>query len=563
MVPSTAILDSRRAADIEVRLIVMSVFAVVAAVAAGSVVIYFFCGGHLIYSLDDPYISLALGWHIGHGHYGLNDGEPASPSSSILYPLLLAGFAWTSLQEWIPLLVNTLAAAATAAIFVAILCRYAIITPRDQLLPSTFLILSLCVAINGIGLVFTGLEHSAHAMTSVAVVFGLACVIEGENLPIWLIPAIVLLPLWRFEGLALAGSAIFALTCVGHWKSGVTAASLILLTLGAYMIVMTNLGLPLVPSSVMVKSSFLALSADGSLDALSFLQRAAQDVYVYKPAWAILVLVLLLAGHPFLRQRGIISSLGRHPLSLPREWLLVFSISSALLAHVLFGGWGWMYRYEAYAAAFGLAGVLIVWHGEVARLFAGRRTWTKGVLTAMVLLAFDCHYLWGTIKTPFVARGIYEEQYQMHRFAVDFYKGPVAVNDLGWVSYGNPNYVLDLWGLGSEPARKARLVTREPGWVDRLVRAHGVGVAMIYPEWFGDEVPREWRRLATEVPADRTIFGHPLGIEQVTYYSTSTAATPEVIAALKRFAQAADQGAELHLYFDASPVGEALGEDKK
>src|SRR5258707_13207313 len=68
------------------------------------------CHGHLIYSLDDPYISLALGEQIARGHYGINAAEASSPSSSILYPFLLAGFAWTRWQEFVPAILNTLAA---------------------------------------------------------------------------------------------------------------------------------------------------------------------------------------------------------------------------------------------------------------------------------------------------------------------------------------------------------------------------------------------------------------------------------------------------------------------
>ena len=42
-----------------------------------------FAGGVLIYSLDDPYIHLALARTIQQGGYGINVGEWASPSSSI------------------------------------------------------------------------------------------------------------------------------------------------------------------------------------------------------------------------------------------------------------------------------------------------------------------------------------------------------------------------------------------------------------------------------------------------------------------------------------------------
>jgi hypothetical protein len=47
-------------------------------------------GGAFGFSLDDPYIHLALASHILDGHYGINPNEAAAPSSSILFPFLVA-----------------------------------------------------------------------------------------------------------------------------------------------------------------------------------------------------------------------------------------------------------------------------------------------------------------------------------------------------------------------------------------------------------------------------------------------------------------------------------------
>lgn len=82
------------------------VLALLAIIAATTVAILLLCHGKLIYTLDDPYISLALSDQIAHGHYGINATEPASPSSSILYPFLLALFAWAPWQDWAPLIIT-------------------------------------------------------------------------------------------------------------------------------------------------------------------------------------------------------------------------------------------------------------------------------------------------------------------------------------------------------------------------------------------------------------------------------------------------------------------------
>ncbi|MBL6455010.1 hypothetical protein JMJ55_06720 [Belnapia sp. T6] len=50
--------------------------------------------GQFAYTLDARYTHLALAEPILQGTYGLNEGEPASPSSSILYPFLPALLSW-------------------------------------------------------------------------------------------------------------------------------------------------------------------------------------------------------------------------------------------------------------------------------------------------------------------------------------------------------------------------------------------------------------------------------------------------------------------------------------
>ena len=69
--------------------------------------------GHFAYVIDDPYIHLALSERIAHGHYGLNPGEAVAPASSILWPFLLAPFAFFEWHSLVPLVLCSLAAVIT------------------------------------------------------------------------------------------------------------------------------------------------------------------------------------------------------------------------------------------------------------------------------------------------------------------------------------------------------------------------------------------------------------------------------------------------------------------
>ena len=71
------------------------------------------CDYHLILTLDDPYIHLAVADQILAGGYGVNNGDLSSPSSSIIWPYLMAITEALHLGAYGPMLVSAAAAAAT------------------------------------------------------------------------------------------------------------------------------------------------------------------------------------------------------------------------------------------------------------------------------------------------------------------------------------------------------------------------------------------------------------------------------------------------------------------
>lgn len=100
--------------------------------------------------------------------------------------------------------------------------------------------------------------------------------------------------------------------------------------------------------------------------------------------------------------------------------------------------------------------------------------------------------------TPSESQSTYAQQYQMRRFAVDFFPYPVAVNDLGYVSYRNDTHVLDLGGLGSEEARRMNADQgRNAEAMANLANEAGSVYAMIYKSWFENAIPAEWCHIAT------------------------------------------------------------------
>ena len=121
-------------------------------------------------------------------------------------------------------------------------------------------------------------------------------------------------------------------------------------------------------------------------------------------------------------------------------------LAAAGILHAMFGSYGWYHRYECYIFAALLYGICML-SGEALVRTSGR--WSNASTTALglfgVVISFP--YLASLLTIPVAANNIYEQQFQMHRFATGWWKKPIAVNDLGWVAFRNDAYVLDLWGL--------------------------------------------------------------------------------------------------------------------
>ena len=70
--------------------------------------------GKFVFTLDDPYIHLSLAEQIFNGEYGINPNHKSAPSSSILWPFILAPFAGLEIAPYIILFLNLSCALLTA-----------------------------------------------------------------------------------------------------------------------------------------------------------------------------------------------------------------------------------------------------------------------------------------------------------------------------------------------------------------------------------------------------------------------------------------------------------------
>ena len=492
-------------------------------------------GEGFVYGLDDPLIHLAVAESILKGGYGVNFPELSAPSSSILFPWLLAGLLVVGAGVWAPLILTLAASFAALALWRMILMRAGLSGQT-----AGWAGLALMLATNGAGLVMIGMENGLHVTATLAAVVGFHDLVRHGRVTAVFVAGVVLGGLLRFEGLAVSGALLFLGLFFGRPWAMIAIGAALAACLFAHVAWMLSHGLPVLPSSVLVKlpSADAALSADSGGLVAGLLDNWLFTMEVELPAFMI-VLGLTLAAFAML-------AAGRGRLDKPTMALLAAAvlIGGAQLA---VGRYGWLSRYEIYAIS-GLMALVAMAALPVLGLRHARLRLYAGVGFGMLLIAYGELFVTNIIATQNMA----QQQVQMGKFARAWDK-PIAVNDLGWVTWNNDRYVLDLWGLGSEEARLAR-ADNEPGWMDALTRKHDADVAILHARWFTDMIPASWTPVATLGRTSPTLFG---GTEVATFYATRPEAVGPLRATLADIAATAPSGSLWDLNPSATPLKSA------
>jgi hypothetical protein len=475
-------------------------------------------GGHFVYSLDDPYIHLALAENIAHGHYGINASEPSSPSSTLLWPLMVVPLAGTAWHEFVPLFWNLVFGVASGFAIGGAMARWMPLRgERDWLgrLKQIGMGALLMVVGNLVGLAFLGMEHTLQVFLAILCALGCAEAWDGRPVPAWSLAAAVVAPSVRYEDVILTLAVCLALAGRHERKKAVVVMAASLAPLALFGLFLKAHGLPGLPTSVMVKGN---VYADDSGFFGSLMQMAVNNI---SQMWGAVYL-----KRPMTVMLGIFTLLLVKERVARRRYVLVAAVLAAAL-QIAFGRFGWFYRYEVYALIF-LAVVLV-------RIATESRPIWLGVAT-LVLLWMGTYYINAIPETVQSSHEVYGQQYQMHRFVDDYWRQDVAVNDLGWVSFQKPAgiYVLDVYGLASVEASQQSDKTEE--WLEGIVKRHGVRLAMVYPGWF--DIPDSW------VPEGRMCLDRKpiiVASQCMEFYSTA----PESEQVIKE---------ELHLFAPTLPA---------
>lgn len=446
---------------------------------------YRLADGHFVYSLDDPYIHLALAKNIFHGHYGVNPGEFGSVSSSILWPFILSVFYPTgAFFEYIPLIINTLCTISSGVILLRIF-------NFTNVFKRTLIVLLIALSFNLYGLAFTGMEHSLQVMLTLWVLRK----IIREQFDSSLFFVLVVLPLIRYECLSVSLPVLCIAFLKGYRKKSILAFLLIGSTIGAFSLFLYVNQQSILPNSV-VSKTFMTSKAS-----LFFLMRSnLQSVGIF----------LLLAAYLILQGNKIY-----------RNWGILLFLNTALFVAV--GRIGGFVRYDVFY--FISIYTVITYH-----LLKKQ----PNLITLVFLLpVINAYMLSFNFLTPRATSNIYRQQKQMGKI-VQLLQEKIGVNDLGIVSLTSTKYVLDLWGIGTKKSLDYQIKfkgTNQQLWMDSIMKEYDVHYAMIYETWF-KKIPENWIKVGELSITEKN---RTLGGRTVSFFATSAAYAPKFRKVLETY----------------------------
>jgi len=490
-------------------------------------------GGHFTYSLDDPYIHLAVAENMPR-NYSIDTqaGAPSATSSSILYPWMLMPLAQTGLAYAAPLLLNVIASCVVVLALVRLI-------EQCQLLPNlaakwrAMLAIVFATLFNVITLVFAGLEHTLHIAASLAILSGLIDLAEGRAAPRWFYLALVLNPLFRFEGIALTGLAVGYLCYRRSWLYAAGVVACLILAFVLHGIYMHAQGLPFMPSSVLTKSAFMTSvfsSAPLGLSAIELLLNMVVN-FIEPAAWINLLQVFVLLG--------LLCS--RHTEKPQKQIALIVLLAS--IAHLSAGKFGWLDRYQAYIFATNTMAIFYV--GRSAFLQWQARFKMLGVLVVCLIVAAGASSVRWLYYTPEAARQIYTEHAQLHRFTTDYWQDTIVTGDIGYLAWQNPYRIVDLVGLSSEAIRQILLAPNPIPLLHNYINKAGAQLLIIDTYTFRKILRPDWILLA-----EYHIQGPKLLVPRTQhFFLTNPARRQEAQDKLRAFKATLPEGSELQLFF--------------
>lgn len=442
--------------------------------------------GHMIYTIDDVYIHLAISKNLNEfSVFGVTRYEFSSSSSSPIWNLIIsAAFLLVGVNDMVPLALNVILASIAVVIVYAHLKDIGT-SPRYI----TGVLLSFIFFTSLPSLVFTGMEHILHIILLLIFVILSSRVLSSEEHfgreSILLFVVTLFVSAIRVESIFLVIPVTLLFLIKRDWIYALIVLGMAAVPWIAYGIVSIQHGWFFLPNSLMVKGIETVQFGIGW-----FFVRGVVNLVITP-----YLLVLLIPSIKLLNLQG------QGFWDIDNIMRLLF-VSSCLM-HLQFGKIGWFFRYEAYLIALGIFTIAVSGHRFMSKLNLAlqniptiqtgpkrSRLYALGLIV-LFITPLAARGALSIVWTPIASNNIYNQHYQMALFLDRFYTGEVVMmNDIGYANYLTDIVCIDKWGIGTLDVGKLWVngsISSET--IRTVANNYGVKIAIIYLDGI---VPDEW-----------------------------------------------------------------------
>lgn len=469
--------------------------------------------GHLIYTLDDSYIHMAMAKNIAqHGVYGVTQYEFSSTSSSPVWTIILAlSYAIVGVRDSIPFVLDLVISSVVLVIAYVLLERS--VRRRSVVM---FALLAIVFFTPLPLLISTGMEHPLHIVLAILFLSLSATSMLDESpgmktstlLTIFVVCAVLVMT--RFESYALVAVVSILFVLRGRWKTaaGVVLASVLPLII--YQAISVAHGWHWLPNSILLRANLQETKLFDSLESFLVIPWMSQGSgKFYTVGWDALQrtpYLLVLIGTPFV---VLVASMMRTREFWKYNHMMLVALIAVAVAQMLFGRVGHLFRYEAHLIALAvfaltfsvedLFDTLMLWMSK-SRIHAAAGSVVVLIAIQWTIPLFTRSFL-ALPVLPRASQNIYQQQYQMGLFLQRYYGGKtIAANDIGAICYLADIRLVDLAGLATwdiYQLKKTHQLT--PDRLQRLCDGKGVSIAVAYEIWLNlggmSESRRRWKLL--------------------------------------------------------------------
>lgn len=452
------------------------------------------------YPIDDTFIHLAIAKNIYlYQNWGVNPQQFVSASSSILYPLLLAGlFKIGGLSSVYPLLINIV----TGILLILVVQRW-LKRQRVSNLGQLIILLCLIVLVPFPVLAMSGMEHLLQLLFSFLFLTSFShhlSIQHASNEKEWKFPWYVflygaILSGIRYESLMIIGMIFIILLFYKQYFVAFQFLVFCSLPIIVFGIISVYQGNYFAPNSVLLKSNVPELSPSGLFSFLTdgIFWRIFYPIVGYNTAATQRLLLII----PL-----ILLMLIRFKMINTESKLLLCILFCASFIHLCTTGFAHFPRYEAYLI--GLSTIILgsLFYKLLKSIFVGTNILQKGLIYCLFVLLITPLFL--RSKTAFgevqqACINIYQQQFQMGRFLHNYYfNGITACGDIGAISFLTAGYNIDIVGLANVEVAKSKIEKYySPDFLDWFTKKENVSVAVVYDVFTYPSLVKRWQKIAT------------------------------------------------------------------